>query len=90
VRPKLQAGFGEPSPERVVHGAHPDYGCFGLAPFARNQGEWSTLPPSEPPVRAHELLEGGDLVRLGVVEAVDEDVRAGGEAVRAQVVAALG
>ncbi len=91
MRPELQASFGEPSPERVVHGAHPDDRRFGLAPFARDQGEGSALPPSEPPVRAHELLEGRDLVGLGVVQAVDEDVGAVSEAVgAAQVVGRVG
>ena len=49
------------------------------------------LPAAEAAVGAHELLERRDLVRLGVVHAVDEDVGAVGEAVGApQVVGCVG
>src|SRR5215204_4923574 len=76
MRSEFEPGLGEPSPDRVVHRPYPDDRLIRLAPGRRDQGEGPALPAAEAPMRAHELLEGCDLVCVWVVHAVDEDVGA--------------
>src|SRR5213592_393346 len=87
---QLEPGLGQPTPDRLVHRASPDDPAARLAPTGRNEGEGMALPAAEAAMGTHELLERRHLVGLGVVHAVDEDVRAMREAVRAAQVVRSG
>src|SRR5665809_40647 len=80
---QLQARFAEPAAKLPVHRLDAYDRRLLLAPSAGNEREGPALPPTQASVRAHELLERRDLVRLGIEHAVDKDVGAVREAVGA-------
>ena len=66
----------EPAPQVGVHALAPTIGFSGGPSPMLGQSERVGLLPAHAAVRADQLLERGDLVGLGPVGAVDDDVGA--------------